>query len=412
MSSFINKKSNQYYLIFTIIIFFKIFSVFYVNKIPCMDNFSYYHLGDTLLSGQKVNIDKVTTPGYAIIYYLLALFLESKIIASNLIFIFSSFLIIFSITKIIMLKENKINDKAIQVLLMLGTIPFLSAQSVGYSHTIYFATSLFLLSIFFFLKENYKLNNKYFLKYKFFLLFSFLAFFIRNEFIIYTIFMLIGFLLIDIKNKLKLISLLLVSLIIFILIHKFFIYHISLDKEFVGAFNDYRYSYNVWTHTLSFRELGYFDPKYSTMRARELFGDEITLNYSIIKASIQNPLEVIKNFIYNLKMIFIYLPYPSFIPIYIYFFLGINLEKITNPKKSYCTPLFFSITSILLLQIIFHAEIRYLIPAGALLMIILLKNINLNSLLQKKTYIVILLLNTAISLMYLNQSSKVISFCN
>ena len=409
-----NKKLFVLLATLTLLIIYRTFTILYIDKIPCMDH-HYLSLGELIQNGLKTNIGLITTPTYALLVKNLTNIFGNLFITSSVIFVFSNFMIslgLYNLTKLIYG-----NKAAWYVLFLSLTFPFLSINSAGYSHTLYLSTGFLIFSIFFYQSYLEKRNITYL---PFFILCVVLSTLVRTEMlfvsIFYATFASFYKFFFDKSDSKKLIGeiiLLIIILAIIIISFKNFITHISIDKSFVGLFNDYRYTYEVWTHTLSFRLKGYFDAEWSLMKSAELFGSPENNNYSILIAMFNNPVEFFKNILFNAKEIFKNITFPSLLPFYYFILLGfyfININFVHKNEKF--LHLLFVILLLIAIQLIFHSEIRYLIPVATIIIIFIAQG--LTKLTSKSSNLILVLAtisNFFINLSYTLSYREIMSLC-
>jgi hypothetical protein len=399
------KKINPFYLLLTTLIVFRLITILLVNKVPCMDP-TYYELGLQIFNGNLIiepDEKNYASPlGYGFFYFILKeyIFFDFKK-TSHFIYLTSSIIAFVGLSKYCSLLFDKKSSFIISLLFIV--FPFLSIAPVGYSHTGIFGLSI-LIWIFFFIEKINKKKNFFDSVVYFVLLFALSQ--IRFELFFFLIIYIIFNSIIN-KNlgKLFYIIFLLVIFINYIINQA-----IILDLEYAQFGGDKRWAYKVWTHTLSFRFLGYYDPIFSFEKSNEIFGNAIKNNYSIISAILNNKTEFIKNILFNVKNIFIYISYPLSIPLFNFPLLGVifnNNSSLEQKKKIY------KIISIVIIYLItplfFHAEIRYM--GASSMFILILLGLSLAKLTNKVT-IIFILLNLIVSLIYIFQYSIMNSLCS
>ena len=419
-----NILENRNFLFFsllTLVALVRLFTVIGMEKIPCMDPY-YIAQGKLILDGVKVDV--LNSAGYSLLIQGINTMTNNLLFTSAIIFAASSVMISYGLYKYALLLYNR--NVALTTLLLSITIPFLSIQSVGYSHTVYLSAAFTILSFYFY--QLYLLKNNISALYGFLLVFTF-GTFIRHElFPIILLFAVFSLLLDfffnkkDFKEIFKNFLILIIASIILIIAHKYFILFISKDSSMVGIFSHKYYSYITWLHTFAFKA-GIEKVQFETMltnvndeialiESSKLIGSPELYNYSVIKAIIANPSVQINNSLFNLKNLFINFSYPSLLPFYLYVFVGFSLIKFNFLKNYQVFSIFFIIFLFCAVQIVFHSEVRFLIPSAMFILVfishgisILPKNISYISL------ITIFFSNLAISSFYFSKNLSLSSSC-
>ena len=403
MNLFSYKDNKILSYIFLFFIFFRFILIFSINKVPCMDPL-YFEIGKTIFNGfylQEPFAKNYASPaGYGYIYFILKNFIfRDYFLTSAFIYIFSSITCFIGLYKYCVLSINK--DTAIITLLLFLTTPFLSIAPAGYSHTYLFATSIFIWVIYLIEILNIKKNSIY-LTILFFLLFLLSQ--IRFE----VFFLIIFYVLFNSITNKKIYIYYYFFFCLILLINYLIYINIIQQTEFASMSGDKRWVYKIWTHTLSFRFLGYYDPIWSIEKSKEIFGTPIKNNYSIISAIFNNKIEFIKNILFNFKQMIFYISHPLSMPIFNWIFLGYifaaRSDQLIKVIKFFALFIIFTIPNI-----IFHTEIRYLAISNLFVIILLgwsLKILNI----KLVTYFV-LISNFLISIVYSIQYLNIESLC-
>ena len=133
--------------------------------------------------------------------------------------------------------------------------------------------------------------------------------------------------------------------------------------EPIGLLGNARYSYTGYISTLGYRATGSMDMDVATKLGEQAFGPVGANGYSIPRAIRRNPKEALANIVFNVKSLLKEAGHPLFVPVFLLPLVGIGLTGRSAVAKPAGWLLLASVVpSTLFSLILFHVEIRYMMP--------------------------------------------------
>lgn len=408
-------QTKKIYLLMILIIIVRLFTVMFIDKIPCMEDM-YYEEGQNFFAGNKICVS--LSPFYSVIVYVFTTLFGSLKVASVIIYVIGSSAIVFYLSKIALLLFNE--HIAVITIVIALFFPNLTVAVAGYSHSVVLGNAFEFAALFYFICF-FKYRE---LRYVFVgSVLAVITIAIRPE----TIFVISAFLVITISSILifkerdnyllflKAFGIYLGIIILFVFAHQQFVSNKSLPNNHPGIFTDDTYSYFTFTDTYSIIFAQGIDHQVGVEKSIPYIGTPEQNDFKISKAILKNPKQFLSNVSYMCKELLKIFAHPLFIPFFYYFFIGIMLFN--NSDKLQLYKYAISILTLLLALhlvplVIFHVEIRYM--QQLCLLSILLIAFNL-SLLQGKTYKIsmsaILVFTFIIYAVYLIANREMASLC-
>ena len=200
---------------------------------------------------------------------------------------------------------------------------------------------------------------------------------------------------------------------LFLLAHKYFVSFISSDNQYAGFFTDNKYSYATFIHTYSLRFYDTIVHELAVDVSSRFIGTPEDNNFSIIKAILSNPYQFLVNVLYNLKEILMRFGHPLFAPFYLYFFIGYLFynkhRSLSEIKKLFILILLLILHTMPIL--IFHVEIRYMLPLSIIILIIVSRGIFFYNDNYNLVLIIYTILNFIIYFAYLLKNRLLLDLC-
>jgi hypothetical protein len=153
--------------------------------------------------------------------------------------------------------------------------------------------------------------------------------------------------------------------------------HAVAPDEPIGLLGNARYSYHTFLHTLSLRTSGTIEDEAAIVLGERAFGPEQLIGYSIPRAIMMNPKVVAANVAFNIQSLLKWAGHPLFMPVFLLPLVGIGLVgRAPAAKRSGWLLLAAVIPPALIHNLLFHVEIRYMMPLSLPLIVLTAKGLD------------------------------------